>query len=92
MGRYNNVFKELAKRKGIKILTLKKKNWVACLLNVNKYIATVKYKNKTLEINVWAGLETPSMDSIYFSIIDQINKMEEAIQFEAYIKEVNNGK
>lgn len=75
------IFETQADKMGIEITEIRKARWFQRLFSINRWTVIIKYKGKKLKLLAWAGINDPSLDNIYYSVVGQIQNMEKVKKF-----------
>lgn len=82
-------FEKKAQEENIKIIFIKKRNMFARFFSVNDYEVKFKVGDKIMKGNFWSGIYEPSLDNIYYSILEQLSKLTQKIEFEEKVRKLN---
>jgi len=65
--------------KSIRILSIRKRNFLVRFLSINHWKVTISYNNRIREVNCWAGCYGlgPYLDSLIWSLFGKLRLMDE---------------
>ena len=82
----DTMWKRYADRMGVEIVSIRKAGWFQRFVSINHWIVVAKYKNRTFKLTAWGGRHNPDLDTIYYSVTDQIENMLKLERFNVDIK------
>jgi len=76
-------FEKGAKKRGVKIISIRRAGWLWRNFcgSASEWVVVINYKNKLIKMRAWAGIYNPTIDNIYFSILEEIDIKDVASKF-----------
>lgn len=71
---------------GIKVLRIKKRNWLVRMFSINYYRVKFEFKGSTIEINAWANIHNEDKDKIYWCICNFLTSTIEKSKFKQFLE------